>query len=352
MALAAELRAWVEQTRDQGFQVAPQEPRLPPGPLAGEPEPQARSAGAGPERGAAPRSEDPRARLDPVSRVAAGAPVEPARAAPVEPARAAPAEPARAAPVEPARAAPVEPARQRPGPSPVVPPGASPPPPPLRAAAWAERAAQSSPPSGPAPHADAWAQLAEQSRTPPAPPGTLEAIRAELGDCRRCPLAQSRQHIVFGEGAPRAELVVLGEGPGAQEDATGSPFVGPAGQMLDKMLLNVLHLRREQVYILNVVKCRPPDNRNPSPAEVAACLPFAERQLRSIQPKIILLMGSVALQSLLGVTGITRRRGVWTEWQGIPVMPTFHPAYLLRKPEDKKLVHEDLKAVATRLRGA
>ena len=185
---------------------------------------------------------------------------------------------------------------------------------------------------------------------PPSSPPTLAAIRAELGDCQRCGLCQGRTHIVFGIGAEPARLMVIGEGPGAQEDASGEPFVGPAGAMLDRMLENVLGLRREQVYIANVVKCRPPDNRNPSPAEIASCLPFLRQQIRAVQPEVILVLGSVAFRALAGTaTGITRARGQWCEVEGVSVMPTYHPAYLLRKPEFKRDTLRDLQAVAARL---
>jgi uracil-DNA glycosylase len=161
--------------------------------------------------------------------------------------------------------------------------------------------------------------------------GTLEEVQDFLGDCRRCRLCETRKNIVFGVGDPTADLVVLGEAPGAVEDQRALPFVGRAGKMLDKMLVNVLELHRDEVYILNIIKCRPPDNRNPVQDEVSRCLPFLQMQLDLIQPKVILLMGSVALRALFAVDhGITRIRGEWMEWGGIPVMPTFHPAYLLR----------------------
>jgi len=150
-------------------------------------------------------------------------------------------------------------------------------------------------------------------------------------------------------GDPDADLVVVGEAPGFREDQRGEPFVGPAGEMLDRMLVHVLGLDRSQVYIANIVKCRPPDNRTPQPAEIATCRPFLERQLRAIQPRLLLVLGSVALRSLLDPDGrITRMRGRWLAWEGIPAMPTFHPAYLLRQPGQKRLTFEDLKQVRAR----
>ena len=179
--------------------------------------------------------------------------------------------------------------------------------------------------------------------------GGLESVRADLGNCQRCPLASQRTQIVFGVGNPNADLVIVGEAPGYHEDQQGEPFVGEAGQMLDKMLLHVLGLSRDDVYILNVVKCRPPRNRNPLPNEVEECLPFLERQLRAIRPKMILVLGSVALKSLFSTSaGITRQRGVWMEREGIPVLPTFHPAYLLRNPAGKRDTFNDLKALRQR----
>jgi uracil-DNA glycosylase family 4 len=177
----------------------------------------------------------------------------------------------------------------------------------------------------------------------------LARIREDLGDCRRCRLCTGRTNLVFGVGDPDADLVVVGEAPGRQEDLKGEPFVGPAGEMLDKMLENVLGLPRSAVYICNVVKCRPPDNRNPLPDEVAACAPYLERQIRSARPKLLLVLGGVAFKSLFHTeAGITRARGAWRDWHGIPAMPTFHPAYLLRNPADKRLVFEDLKQVRAR----
>jgi DNA polymerase len=185
---------------------------------------------------------------------------------------------------------------------------------------------------------------------PPMERRTLEEIRAELGDCRRCKLCQGRRQIVFGVGNPRARLVFVGEGPGAEEDAQGLPFVGAAGQLLTKMI-QAMGLRREDVYICNVVKCRPPGNRNPEPEEIAACEPFLRAQLVSIQPEVVVALGKFAAQTLLREgTPISRLRGVWRVYQGMKLMPTFHPAYLLRNPPgEKKKAWEDLKAVMAEL---
>ncbi len=182
----------------------------------------------------------------------------------------------------------------------------------------------------------------------------LAAIRESLGDCRRCRLHEGRTQIVFGTGDPRAGLMFVGEGPGAEEDARGEPFVGKAGRKLDQMI-EAIGLRREQVYIANVVKCRPPDNRTPLPDEVATCSPFLFRQILAIRPKVIVALGSPATRTLLGTTaGITRLRGTWHDFHGIPVMPTFHPAYLLRAytKENRARVWDDLRAARERLDAA
>ncbi len=184
------------------------------------------------------------------------------------------------------------------------------------------------------------------------PAQAIDKVRRELGDCQRCPLHRTRSTIVFGVGDPSAGLVVVGEAPGYHEDRLGEPFVGPAGEMLTRMLVNVLELRREQVYIMNVLKCRPPDNRDPEPPEVRACRPFFDAQLNVIRPRAILALGRYATQSLLGTTrGIKSLRGHWADYRGIAVMPTFHPAYLLRQPQDKRLALQDLLTLKERLRG-
>jgi DNA polymerase len=147
-------------------------------------------------------------------------------------------------------------------------------------------------------------------------------------------------------GNPRAELVFVGEGPGRDEDLKGEPFVGRAGQLLTEIIIKGMKMRREDVYIANVVKCRPPDNRNPEPDEIAACEPFLVKQLDLIKPKIIVALGTFAAQTLLkSKTPISRLRGVWHTYQGIKLMPTLHPAYLLRNPNDKRLVWQDIQAV-------
>jgi uracil-DNA glycosylase family 4 len=176
---------------------------------------------------------------------------------------------------------------------------------------------------------------------------TLEGVREVLGDCTRCKLAkQGRQQIVYGVGAANAEIMFIGEGPGAEEDRRGEPFVGAAGELLTSIIENGMGIRRGEVYIANVVKCRPPQNRDPEPDEVAACEPFLAAQIRAIKPKVLITLGKHAAHTLLGVqTPITRMRGKWGEYQGTPLMPTFHPAYLLRNPAEKRAVWEDVKEV-------
>lgn len=189
----------------------------------------------------------------------------------------------------------------------------------------------------------------EQPALPLSSDERLRLIRAELGDCQRCRLGRTRNSIAYGQGNGRAELVFVGEGPGADEDLSGIPFVGKAGQLLTKMI-GAMGYTRDDVYICNVVKCRPPQNRKPEPDEIAACLPFVEAQLQAIQPKVIVLLGATAAQALLGTTrGINALRSRWTEWRGIPVMPTYHPSYLLRVPEHKRLAWDDLRLVMERL---
>jgi uracil-DNA glycosylase len=173
----------------------------------------------------------------------------------------------------------------------------------------------------------------------------LQVVRDDLGDCKRCKLAPSRTNLVFGVGNPDADLVFVGEAPGADEDAQGEPFVGKAGQLLTKMI-EAMGYSRSDVYICNVLKCRPPGNRNPEPDEVASCEPFLKRQLAAIRPRMIVALGKFAAQCLLrDDTPITRLRGGFRSYEGIPLMPTLHPAYLLRDPSKKKLAWEDLKAV-------
>jgi DNA polymerase len=181
--------------------------------------------------------------------------------------------------------------------------------------------------------------------------GSLEELRAAIGDCQRCKLCSGRTHLVFGVGNPRAKLMFVGEGPGRDEDLKGEPFVGRAGQLLTDIITKGMGLKREDVYICNVVKCRPPDNRNPEPDEVAACEPFLKKQIDIVRPDIIVGLGKFAVQTLLqSKVPITKLRGNWSSYHGIKLMPTFHPAYLLRNPADKKLVWEDIKKVIKELR--
>ncbi|RMF25215.1 MAG: uracil-DNA glycosylase [Deltaproteobacteria bacterium] len=178
----------------------------------------------------------------------------------------------------------------------------------------------------------------------------LDALREVIGDCRRCKLSGGRTNIVFGVGNPAAELMFVGEGPGEEEDRQGLPFVGRAGALLTDIIEKGMGLRRKDVYIANVVKCRPPGNRNPQPDEIVACEPFLHRQIALIRPRVIVTLGTFATQVLLkNRTPISKQRGRWTEYQGVPVMPTFHPAYLLRNPGDKRTVWEDIKLVMAHL---
>jgi DNA polymerase len=173
----------------------------------------------------------------------------------------------------------------------------------------------------------------------------LQLLRQEIGDCQRCRLHQSRTTLVFGDGSPAARLVFVGEAPGYDEDQQGLPFVGRAGRLLDQMIA-AMGMQRSEVYICNVVKCRPPQNRNPSADEVAACSPFLFRQIEAIQPRVVCLLGNYATQTLLQTTlNISQLRGKDRYWRGIPVVATFHPAYLLRNPAQKASVWSDLKRV-------
>lgn len=179
----------------------------------------------------------------------------------------------------------------------------------------------------------------------------LALVRDDLGECTRCKLHAGRTKIVFGVGNSHAKLMFVGEGPGAEEDARGEPFVGRAGKKLDEMI-GAIGLSRAEVYIANIVKCRPPKNRDPEKDEIETCFPFLIRQIEAIAPKVIVALGSPAAKTLLGTrTGITRLRGHWHDFHGIPVMPTFHPAYLLRvyTKENRTKVWEDLKAARARI---
>ena len=172
---------------------------------------------------------------------------------------------------------------------------------------------------------------------------TLEHIRRDLGNCERCGLCRLRQHIVFGAGDPGARLVFVGEGPGREEDLRGEPFVGAAGELLTR-IIQAIKLTRDQVYICNIIKCRPPRNRNPLTEEIDACRPFLDRQLAAIQPEFIVALGKVAAQTLLGSeVPISRLRGRFHDYHGMRLLPTYHPAYLLRNPDKKRDVWEDMK---------
>jgi DNA polymerase len=184
---------------------------------------------------------------------------------------------------------------------------------------------------------------------------TLEEVRAALGDCRRCRLCEGRTEIVFGDGNPGADILFVGEGPGEQEDRQGKPFVGRAGELLTRMIERGLGIPRSEVYICNIVKCRPPNNRTPLADEVASCRPFLDGQIDAVRPKVIVALGKPAASLLLGRdVSITRVRGTWQQYRGIAVMPTFHPAFVLRQytEENRRLVWQDLKAALARARGA
>ena len=186
--------------------------------------------------------------------------------------------------------------------------------------------------------------------TPPPPPldlpDELDALREIVLSCRRCKLCEGRTKVVFGEGAPRARVMFIGEAPGAREDESGRPFVGAAGQLLTRMIENAMGLARAEVFIANVNKCRPPGNRDPEPDEVAACLPYLHAQIRAIRPAVIVTLGRIAAQNLLGSTlSMGQMRGRELEHAGVPVVATWHPAYLLRQPSAKREAWEDIKRV-------
>jgi uracil-DNA glycosylase family 4 len=181
---------------------------------------------------------------------------------------------------------------------------------------------------------------------------TLDSLREFIGDCKRCKLCQGRTNIVFGVGNPRAKLAFVGEGPGRDEDIKGEPFVGRAGQLLTDIIEKGMMLKRSDVYIANVVKCRPPENRNPEEDEIAACEPFLKKQLQLITPKFICTLGKFATQTLLKTKEpISSLRGNWREYEGIRLIPTFHPAYLLRNPGEKKLVWADVQKLMAEYNG-
>jgi DNA polymerase len=246
----------------------------------------------------------------------------------------------REAPVVPPTSASRDPARVASAPAarPAAPPGA---PPPIPAAS------PTASPTGPRPPAG---QGGYSLNDKGCGSQALLAIRQELGECSRCKLSGGRTSLVFGTGNPRAALVFVGEGPGADEDQQGEPFVGKAGQLLTRMI-EAMGYRREQVYIANVVKCRPPGNRNPEPDEIEACEPFLRRQLEAVGPKVIVALGKFAAQTLLrSEIPISKLRGTWSSYQGVRLMPTFHPAYLLRSPEEKKKAWADLQLVMAELK--
>jgi DNA polymerase len=228
-------------------------------------------------------------------------------------------------------------------------------------AALAARRAKPSPPRPATPAAAAASPAARAAApaasTAPRPRGNplvpqapnLEAIREEMGDCRRCKLWKTRKNLVFGDGSPTAELMFVGEGPGADEDEQGLPFVGRAGKLLNDMIA-AMGRQRGEVYIANIVKSRPPENREPEPDEAAACLPFLLMQIQVVRPRVIVCLGRVAVQRLLETTApISRLRGQWQLYHDIRVMPTYHPAYLLRSPEAKKPAWQDLQLVMAEL---
>jgi DNA polymerase len=245
-------------------------------------------------------------------------------------------------------AAPVQAPPIRSGPEPVATPGARPPAPSLEPS---RPVVSPAPPPGPV--APSRAIPLESHAVPSAErPGRLSVIAERVATCTRCGLHATRKQTVFSRGSPDAELVFIGEGPGFDEDAQGLPFVGKAGQLLDKMIA-AMGLGRDEVYVCNIVKCRPPDNRTPEASEMAACIPYLAEQLEIVRPKAMVALGSTAVRGLLGTTeGITKIRGSWRLYRGsVPVMPTFHPAYVLRQPTTavRGMVWSDLQQVLKEL---
>jgi uracil-DNA glycosylase family 4 len=178
----------------------------------------------------------------------------------------------------------------------------------------------------------------------------LDGLATSLRDCARCRLSEKRKTVVFGEGAPDARIMFIGEGPGAEEDRTGRPFVGQAGQLLDRMVI-AMGFQRAQTYIANVVKCRPPGNRDPKDDEIAACSGFLDRQIEFIRPDVIVALGRFAANRLTGTDKpLGALRGRWSHYKGVPLLATYHPAYLLRTPVDKRKVWDDLKLVLAKLK--
>ena len=203
--------------------------------------------------------------------------------------------------------------------------------------------------TGPSIHIKPLKKSSSKSRTIKA--HMLRALREEIGDCKRCKLSDNRNHIVFGEGNPHAELVFIGEAPGREEDVQGKPFVGDAGKLLTS-LIEKLGLTRKDVYIANIIKCRPPMNRDPEADEIETCRGFLERQLEIIEPKVIMSLGRIAAQTLTGnpKARITAIRGNFFDYKGIPLMPTFHPAYLIRNPKEKWLTWDDAQKVVEQIK--
>ncbi len=196
------------------------------------------------------------------------------------------------------------------------------------------------------------AQSLSLFEAPPPPRGheTLEQIREDLGDCRRCKLFMGRKTIVFGEGNPHAELVFVGEGPGADEDEQGLPFVGRAGQLLNRVI-QAIGMKRAEVYICNIVKCRPPENRTPERDEIETCSPFLLRQIEAIEPRLVCCLGAPAMRTLLGISeGITRVRGRFFDYGRSKAFVTFHPAYILRNPREEKILLADFESIRAFLR--
>jgi DNA polymerase len=196
----------------------------------------------------------------------------------------------------------------------------------------------------PAPAADKKTSFAPRDKAE-----ELQTLKEKIGDCKRCKLSDKRNNVVFGEGSPGADIMFVGEGPGREEDRQARPFVGDAGKLLTNLIVK-LGLERADVYIANIIKCRPPYNRNPEEDEIASCRPFVEEQINIIKPKVIVCLGKVAAHALLNVkTPISRMRGNFFQYNDIPVMPTFHPAYLLRNPKDKWLTWDDMLKVLGKL---
>jgi DNA polymerase len=214
----------------------------------------------------------------------------------------------------------------------------------------AEPAVARAEPQAAPPAADSPAAAPSGAVPSAAPPAeALAAIEAEAKECTACRLCETRTKVVFGFGDPDARVMFIGEGPGRDEDLRGEPFVGAAGQLLDKIIA-AMGLEHSQVYIANAVKCRPPQNRNPEPAELEACRHFLDRQVRAVRPEMIVLLGRVAAQAVLETDApLGRLRGRFAEWRGIPVMCTYHPAYLLRTPGDKRKTWGDIQQVMARL---